>query len=788
MTTISIIVYANAQIKNNISNLQDDPWSLKMLKKTFLLLTTLSLFTQGALATPVKRSAQDIDKEVTHLLSKMTIEEKVGQMTQITLAVILDKGSRETGDGLTISKEKLKKAIHTYKVGSILNSTATALSVKQWNRLIKEIQDEALQTPNNIPVIYGVDAIHGVTYTKGSTLFPHNIGLAATRNVELVKLTAKATAKELRATGVRWNFDPVLDLGVNPIWSRFSETYGEDTYLTTQMGLGTIQAYEEDGLENTTAVASTMKHFIGYSDPANGKDRTPAYIPDIVLWEKYLPQFKAAVDAGSSSIMINSASVNGIPVHGSKRLLTHLLRDELGFKGLVVTDWEDVIRLHTRHMVAESPREAVRMAVDAGIDMSMVPKDFSFYEHLVDLVKSGDITEQRLDKSVAIILALKYKLGLFDNAYHEPEAAKNFGKAEYKNLALKAARESITLLKNANDILPLPKNAKILLAGPTGHSHAPLNGSWSYSWQGDVEANYPEDEKTILDAFQKAIGKNNLITHSYAGFNNEKNYDVKGLIKKAKKADYIVLALGENAYAESPGALDDLNLAKNQMQLAQAALATGKPVIIVLAEGRPRIIKDIVAASEAIIQAYTPGSQGAQAIADVVFGDYNPDGKLPYSYPQYTGDFATYDRVYLNDIQQLTPGEMSYNGYKPQWPFGHGLSYSKFEYSKIKISKKVLTGNDELTVSALVTNTSQFDAKHAVELYVSDIFASVSPAVKRLKAFKKIKLAAGQSKRVRFTLTKADLSFVNPELKRIVEAGEFKLAIGSEQINFTYQL
>ncbi len=759
-----------------------------MLKKTFLLLASLSLFTHSVLASPIKRTEQDIDKKVYQLLSKMTIEEKVGQMTQITLAVILDKGSREKGDNLVIDQEKLKKAIHTYKVGSILNSTATALTVKQWNRLIKEIQNEALKTPNNIPVIYGVDAIHGVTYTKGSTLYPHNIGLAATRNIELAKLTAKATAKELRATGVRWNFDPVLDLGVNPIWSRFSETYGEDTYLTTQMGVGTIQAYEEDGLENTTAVASTMKHFIGYSDPANGKDRTPAYIPDIVLWEKYLPQFKAAVEAGSSTIMINSASVNGIPVHGSKRLLTDVLRDELGFKGLVVTDWEDVIRLHTRHKVADSPREAVRQAVDAGIDMSMVPKDFSFYELLVDLVKAGDITEARLDKSVAIILKLKYQLGLFDNAYHESEAVKNFGKPQYKDLALKAALESITLLKNDNNILPLPKNAKILLAGPTGHSHAPLNGSWSYSWQGDVEANYPKNEKTILTAFQSAIGKENVITHSYAGFDNAKNYNISGLLKKARNADYIILALGENAYAESPGALDDLNLANNQIALAKAALSTGKPVIVVLAEGRPRIIKDIVSKTKAIVQAYIPGSQGAQAITEVIFGDYNPNGKLPYSYPQFTGDFANYDRVYLSDIQQLTPGNMSYNGYKPQWPFGHGLSYTSFTYSQIKISKKLLKGNDNLTVSVQVKNTGKLAGKESVELYVSDLFASVSPAVKRLKAFKKIDLAAGQSKTVNFTLNKDDLTFVNPQLKRIVEAGEFTLTIGSEKINFDYQL
>jgi beta-glucosidase len=760
-----------------------------MHKKIILMVISFAVFVGAATAKtkPVKRSEQEIDQAVSKLLNKMSVEEKVGQMTQITLGVILDKGSRETGDGLVIDKKKLKEAIHTYKVGSILNSTATALTVKQWNYLIEQIQDEALKTPNNIPVIYGVDAIHGVTYTQGSTLFPHNIGLAASRNPELAKQTAKATAKELRATGVRWNFDPVLDLGTNPIWSRFSETYGEDTYITERFGVGVIEGYEEDGLENTTAVASTMKHFIGYSDPANGKDRTPAYIPDIVLWEKYLPQFKAAVDAGSASIMINSASVNNIPVHASKRLLTDLLRDELGFKGLVVTDWEDVIRIHTRHKIAETPREAVKMAVDAGIDMSMVPKDFSFYEYLVDLVKAGEVSEARLDQSVAIILKLKYQLGLFDNPYHEPEAVENFGKPEYKQLALQAARESITLLKNDANTLPLPKTAKILVAGPTGNSHAPLNGSWSYSWQGDREENYPADELTIVDAFEQAVGKDNIISHTFPGFNNMMHYDLDAFVEKAQQADYIVLALGENAYAESPGALDDLNLDKKQMALAKTAILTGKPVVVVLAEGRPRIIKDLVPASKAILQSYLPGNQGAQAIAEVIFGDYNPSGRLPYSYPQFTGDFATYDRVFLNDVQQLKPAVMTYNGYKPQWPFGHGLSYTTFAYSDLKLNQKSMSKGEALTLSVKVTNTGKRAGQHSVELYVSDLYASVSPATKRLKGFEKVSLKAGQSKTVNFTITDKELSFVNTALKRVVEPGEFMLTVGDQQINFHYK-
>jgi beta-glucosidase len=728
------------------------------------------------------------DKRISELLDAMTLEQKVGQMTQVKLGVIIDKKVKKQ---VRFDPEKFNEALHKYQVGSILNSTSRALSVDEWHQLIKTIQDAALENDLSIPVLYGIDAIHGVTYTKGSTLFPHNIGMAATRNPDLVKQSAKVTAMETRASGLRWNFDPVLDNGRNPIWPRFPETFGEDSYLVATMGVAAINGYEEDGLGSETAVASCMKHYVGYSDPANGKDRTPAYIPDVVLWEQHLPPFKAAVEAGAATIMINSASINGMPVHASKYLLTDVLRGQFGFEGLIVTDWEDVIRLHTRHRIAETPREAVKMAVEAGIDMSMVPHNFSFADHLLDLVKSGEISEQRIDRSVAIILKLKMDLGLFDNPYAEPGAVKNFGQASYRQLALDAARETITLLKNQDNVLPLPATARVLVAGPAAHNLGPLHGSWSYSWQGDVEANYPKSTKTIFKALKEKLGDENVETmaveEAVKGFNSPANYDTGALRERAKNADYIILALGERAYAESPGALDDLNLPKNQKALVRAAAATGKPVIVVLTEGRPRIIRDVEPLAKGIILAYQPGSQGAQAITDVIFGDHNPAGVLPFSYPQYTGDIMPYDHGVLAEIQQLTPSVITNNGYKPQWAFGHGLSYTTFEYSDLVLSKTTMGENDVLEVSIRVTNTGDRDGQHAIDLYVSDLYASLSPAVKKLRRFTKIDLDAGEAQTVRFELLKEDLSFVNADLQRVVEPGEFKVSVGDQSANFHFQ-
>ncbi|MGD9265195.1 MAG: glycoside hydrolase family 3 N-terminal domain-containing protein [Lysobacterales bacterium] len=746
-----------------------------------LLPLVLCLLAASAEASADTRS---IDARVAELLDAMTVEQKVGQMTQVTLGILIDKDIK---DDAVIVPEKLHEALHTYQVGSILNTASRPLSVAQWNDVIKTIQDKALETGHAIPVLYGIDSIHGANYVKGSTLFPHNIGMAATRNSGLAQQAARVTAMETRAAGIRWNFDPVFDLGVNPLWSRFPETFGEDSYLVQTLGIANVRGYNEDGLDAPTSVASCMKHYLGYSDPANGKDRTPAYIPDVVLWEKHLPPFAAAVKAGSPTIMINSASINGVPVHGSKRLLTDVLRGELGFEGLVVSDWQDVIRLHTRHRVAETPREAVRQAVEAGLDMSMVPHDYSFAEHLVDLVKSGEVSEERIDRSVAIILRLKMELGLFDNPYQEPAAVQNFGKPEYSDLALQAALESMTLLENRNDVLPLSKDAKVLLAGPAAMNLGPLHGSWSYTWQGDNENVYPESTKTLRDVFVERLGAAQVLTVAQKGFHADGNYDVEKLNSLASEADVIILALGERAYAESPGWTDDLNLAAEQKALAKAAAETGKPVVLVLVEGRPRIINDIVPLVDGILLAYQPGSRGADAIADVVFGDYNPAGVLPYSYPQFTGDIMPYDHGVLAEIQQLKPAVITYGGYKPQWPFGHGLSYTTFEYSDLKLDRKVLGKGESLKVSVTVNNTGGRGGHHAVDLFVSDLYASISPAARKLRRYGKAYIEAGGAQTIEFELQTDDLSFVNLDLKRVVEPGEFRVSVGDLSDTFTFK-
>src|SRR6187402_2839742 len=539
--------------------------------------------------------AQTPEQQAAALLKKMTLEEKVGQMTQVTFAVIAKGGWGDTEGN--IDPAALKKAIQEKHVGSILNVNAHGFTLEKWHEVIKIIQDEAMTTRLKIPILYGLDGMHGQTYTLNSTLFPHNIGMTATRNPEYVIAAAKVTGNELRASGIRWNFAPVLDIGRQPLWSRFPETYGEDVYIGKTMGGLAVKTYEEDGLKNPTAVASCLKHYIGYSGPRNGKDRTPAYIPEIELREYYLPSFREAVKAGASTVMINSGEINGEPVHASKFLLTDLLRKELGFQGVVVSDWEDIKRLHDRHNVAASPREAVVMAVNAGIDMSMVPTDFSFYDLLLEAVRLKEVPMSRIDDAVRRILTLKFKTGLFDDPYPEAAAKANFGKPEYQVLALNAAREAMTLLKNKNNILPLSKSMKVLVAGPSAQSLTALNGCWSYTWQGNNEQWYPADSKTILETIKDKIGAENVTTTSAKGFSSLANYDVTSLKRAADNADVIIMCIGEDAYAESPGNTRELALADEQVELVKAAQLTGKPVILVLTEGRPRFITNIEPAS-----------------------------------------------------------------------------------------------------------------------------------------------------------------------------------------------
>jgi beta-glucosidase len=719
-------------------------------------------------------------EKVAALLRQMTLDEKIGQMTQVTLGVI---SAPEDG---VLNPEALTRAVRDYKVGSILNVTNHALTVGQWRTVLTQIQDEAAKNRLKIPVIYGLDGIHGQTYTLDATLFPQNIGMAATRNIELAAEVTKVAARELRASGVRWNFAPVLDCGRQPLWSRFPETYGEDVYIGKTMGAAVIRAYEADGLKNPTAVASCMKHYLAYSASRTGKDRTPVYLPEIEMREYYLPQFRAAIKAGASTIMVNSAEINGTPVHASKYLLTDILRKELGFQGVIVTDWEDIIRLHTRHNVAATPRAAVVMAINAGIDMSMVPMDFSFFTLLKEAVQKGEVPMSRIDDAVRRILLLKEKLGLFDNPYPETTAAGNFGRPEYQTLALQAAHEAMTLLKNEENILPLSHTAKVLVAGPAARSISALNGCWSYTWQGKDERWYPADSKTIVEALRDKLGAANVQTTAEKGFDSPANYDTAALKTAAAGVDAIILCLGENAYAESPGNTMDLALPGEQVALARAAAATGKPVILVLTEGRPRFITAVAPLMKAVLLAYWSGRKTAEAISDVLSGEYNPDGILPYSYPRSMGEMVLYDRKPTEDIREIFNSDMTMDGYRPLYPFGWGMSYTTWSYGELKLASEKLTAGGKLTVQVTVTNSGSRDGKHTIELYTRQHYASVTPSMRRLRAFRKIFLKAGQSQQVSFTLDGSDLAFVNAQLKTVTEPGEFDVFVGDKKAVFRY--
>lgn len=747
---------------------------MKKITVLFFICLNAAAFFSCEKKRSVEATPQLFDQEVKELLKSMSLEEKAGQMTQIDIRNLLTNGYGNTDEKLDTTR--LIEAIQTYHVGSILNCIQ-AYKPEKWIELVSEIQHEALRSPNKIPIVYGTDAVHGVGFMQGAVIFPHNIGLAATRNDTLVKRSALVTAKEARAVGLTWNFAPVLDVGRQPYWSRFEETFGEDVYITTRMGCAAVTGMEGTDLGSKNTVASCMKHFIGYSAPKNGIDRTPSHIPEIILREYYLPPFKAAIKAGASTIMINSAEINGIPCHGNKWLLTDLLRTELGFKGLVCSDWEDVIRLHTWHKIAATPKEAVMIAVNAGVDMSMVPNDYSFPKYLVELVNEGKVSMARIDEAVGRILTLKLKLGLMKNPLPSVADIEVIGSEAHQQVALDAARESITLLKNDKNILPFTKNKKILLVGPTANSLSALHSSWSYTWQGANKAQYPSSAKTIKQALEGITGAANITTNASFTFTDAANYDVSFIQKNAATSDLIVVCVGEDAYAEQPGVIKDLNLPAAQKELIVAAKKTGKPVVVCLIEGRPRLFPEEEVFTDAVVMCYRPGSNGAQAIAEVLFGDVNPSGKLPFTYPRYNGDITTYDHKFKETEQQLAPGLSEFVAFNPQWEFGHGMSYTTFTYSNLRVSKIAFTKNDSIVVMVDISNTGNRIGKVAVELYSRDHYASITPSVRRLRKYTKTELKAGEKQTVSFTIHPSDLQFVNKDLATVTEAGKFDLMV-----------
>ncbi len=755
-----------------------------MMRKLYIIVLVLTVIScdsevnkkkkESVIETPAMNT--EIDNKVASLLSEMTLEEKVGQMTQITLDVVT-KGDNQfsSAQPYELDSALVHKAIHTYKVGSILNTPGVPLSRQDWYKTIKNFQDEAAKTPRQIPIIYGIDAIHGVNYTIGATLFPQQIGLAATFNKDLVKEAAKISAYETRASSIPWNFSPVLGLGRNPLWPRLWETFGEDVYLGKTMGVAMVEGYQGT-LGDPNTVASCMKHYLGYSVPLSGKDRTPAWIPERELRQYFLPAFKEAVDAGSVTLMINSGEINGVPVHASKFLLTDVLRGELGFQGIAVTDWADINYLHTRHKVAETIKDAIKISVNAGIDMSMVPHDFEFSELLVELVKEGSVSEGRINDAVSRILKVKMQLGLFENPVTDPKKYPDFGSDKFAEVSKKAALESFTLLKNNNNILPIAGKSKILVTGPTANTMRSLNGGWSYNWQGSEADNYAKDKNTIADAFTKSGNATFTQGVSFEGKNN-----INEAVKAAKQSDVILLCLGENSYTETPGNINSILLPKDQVELTKALAKTGKKIILVLLEGRPIIFNEIEPLVDAVYMGYLPGNYGADALVDLLFGLENPSGRLPINYPKHPHAFVNYNHKHSDNIAVSNYYESDYD---QQYEFGDGLSYTSFKYSDLSLSSTQMTQDGSIKVSVKVTNTGNRKGKEAVLLFVSDLYASITPEVRALKGYEKIDLNKGESKEVSFTITKDELSFVNESLETIAESGEFEISIGDLKKKF----
>lgn len=736
---------------------------------TKLILLGILLAVSSCKKTDTSNQQKDPD-EITKIIKNLTLEEKVGQMTNLTLATV----ANETDTSITLDSAKLRDVIINHNVGSIQNVINRAYKLDDWHKMITAMQKMTLeQTRHKIPFLYCIDAVHGANYIYGATQFPHNIALGATFNPEIVKECASITAAETRASGVRYNFSPVLDAGRNQQWSRLGETFGEDVYSVTQMGTAAIKGFEGSDISKPNKVASCMKHFLAYGVPNNGKDRAPANVPEIVLREYFLPPFREAVKTGAHTLMVNSAEINGTPVHASKYLLTDVLRGELGFQGVIISDWQDILKMHERHKVASTHKEAVYLAVNAGIDMCIVPFDFSFTNDLIELVKEGRISESRIDESVRRILELKKAVGLFKNPYIEKESMAYFAKPEYKNIAYQAASEAITLLKNEKNILPLDSSKKILITGPASDLVSALHGAWSYSWQGDKEKLYPDSLLTIAEAFK--IHKNIKYVQSVS-YKNE-TWSKNTIVNAAKSSEAIIVCMGEAPYAETPGNIPDLALDVQQVELVKALAETKKPIILVLLEGRPRIIREIEPLCSAIIQGYWPCSQGAKAIHDVIVGKVNPSGRLPYTYPRYSGTLLTYDHKPLDEAVEVAE-PYSYNFvFNPQYEFGHGLSYTTFEYKDLKVNSDTLTDSDSLHIQVTVTNTGLKAGKETVMLFSTDLYASITPSVKRLRRFKKILLQPNESQTVDFNITKSDLAFVNEQLKTVTEEGGFELKI-----------
>ncbi len=735
----------------------------------------------GSSVAPAIPHDKDIEAKVEKVLKGMTLEEKVGQMTQLNATAVADI-SELTEVGIA--------ALREYKIGSVLNSPGdVAQKPEEYNKFITELNRISIET-TGIPCIYGLDHIHGVSYVLGGTLFPQEVNIAATFNREHAFNMGKVTAYESRAANVPWTFSPTMDLGRNPEWPRMWESFGEDTYVNAEMAVAAVHGMQGDDPNHVGPynIAACAKHFMGYGVPVTGQDRTPSSIAASELREKHFEPFKEALQAGALSLMVNSGSNNGIPFHCNTELLTQWLKEDLNWDGMIVTDWADINNLYTRERVASTQKEAVKLAINAGIDMSMVPYDCSFATDLKALVEEGEVSEERVDDAVRRILRLKFRLGLFDRPNTLLADYPEFGGEAHAKLAYEAAVESEVLLKN-NGILPLRKDVRILLTGPNANSMRTLNGGWSYTWQGHG-ASRPEFTgryNTIYEALSQKFGDVTYIPGVEYDLDSpnwrfDEATGINDAVKAARKADVIIACVGENSYCETPGNDVDMNLSANQKKLVHALAATGRPLILVLNEGRPRIINDIEPLAFAIVDVMLPGNYGGDALAALLCGEENFSGKLPFTYPKHTNKFGVYDYKPAEN-QATMSGSYNYNAVMDvQWPFGHGLSYTTFAYANMKVSQTEFGAGDVMKVTVDVTNTGSVAGKESVLLFSSDFYASSTPDVRRLRAFEKVSLEPGETKTVGLEVTAKDLAFVNYYGKWTLEAGEFALSVGDQNL------
>lgn len=764
-----------------------------MKLRNIILMTAsiaMTACSKQAVPTSIPEDAK-IEQQVEELLSKMDLDAKIGQMTELAIDVL---GETINGE-FQLDEAKLHKAIAEYKVGSFLNAPGpVAQSPEKWNEIIGRIQELSM-AEIGIPCIYGLDQNHGTTYTLGGTLFPQNINMGAAFNPDLTYEAARVTAYETRASNCPWTYSPTVDMARDPRWPRVWENYGEDCLVNAIMGSAAVRGFQGDDPNHIPAdrIATSVKHYMGYSMPRTGKDRTPAYIFVSELREKCFAPFKACVEAGALTIMVNSGSINGKPVHADRELLTQWLKEDLGWDGMLITDWADINNLYTREHVAADKKEAIEMAINAGIDMAMEPYDLNYCTLLKELVQEKKVPMSRIDDAVRRVLRLKFRLGLFDHPNTLLKDYPLFGSKEHALIALHAAEESEVLLKNKDNILPLPQGKKLLVTGPNANSMRCLNGGWSYSWQGHLTDRFADKYNTIYEAICNKFGADHVrleqgVTYKPEGAYMEENEpEIEKAVAAARNVDIIIACIGENSYCETPGNLSELAISANQSKLVKALAATGKPIILILNEGRPRIINELEPLADAVIDILLPGNYGGDALANILAGDVNPSAKMPYTYPRHEAALTTYDYRVSEEMDKME-GAYDYNAVvSVQWPFGYGLSYTTFEYSNFQTDKSSFTTGDGLHFSIDVTNTGKYAGKEVVMLFSSDLVASLTPENRRLRAFKKVELQPGETQTVTLSIKGSDLAFVNSDGQWVLEQGDFRMQCGNQVVTITYK-